>query len=62
MLQKIGQMEGTQGWISEYGRVEDEGRMALLLGRSVDSVGERREIEEVRKWWKNRQFSFWYLV
>lgn len=33
-------MEGTQGWIREYGRLEDEGRMELLLERSVDSVEE----------------------
>ena len=31
-------MEGTQGWIREYGRLEDEGKMALLLERSADSV------------------------
>ena len=38
MLEKIRWMEGTQGRISENGRLEDEGKMALLLGRSVDSV------------------------
>ena len=38
-------MEGTQGWISENGRLEDEGKMALLLGRSVDSVEGEEEIE-----------------
>ena len=32
-------MEGTQELIDEYGRVGDEGKMALLLGRSVKSLG-----------------------
>ena len=31
-------MEGTQEWIDEYGRVGDEGKMALLLGRNVKSL------------------------
>jgi len=46
--------------------VEDEARMALLLGRSVDSVegevGDRVDecvMEKVRKW---RQKRFWCLV
>jgi len=30
--------DGRNTGVDEYGRVEDEGRMALLLGRSVDSV------------------------
>ena len=44
MLEKIRQIEGTQGWIDEYGRVGGEGKMALVLGRSVKS-SERWEIE-----------------
>ena len=53
-------MEGTQELIDEYGRVGDEGKMALLLGRSVKSlereVGDRVDecvMEEVvagRNW------------
>ena len=38
LLEKIRQVEGTQGWIDEYGRVGGEGKMALLLGRSVKSL------------------------
>ena len=38
LLEKIRLMEGTQELIDEYGRVEDEGKMALLLGRSVKSL------------------------
>ena len=62
LLEKIRQIEGTQGWTDEYGRVGDEGKMALLLGRSVKSlereVGDRvdeRIMEEVRKWWQRRK-------
>ena len=33
LLEKIRQMEVTQEWIDEYGRVGGEGKMALLLGR-----------------------------
>ena len=44
LLEKIRQIEGTQGWIDEYGRVGGEGKMALVLGRSVKS-SERWEIE-----------------
>ena len=56
-LEKIRQIEGTQEWIDEY--MEgwgDEGKMALLLGRSGKSlemeVGDRVDehiMEEVRK-------------
>ena len=35
-------IEGTQELIVEYGRVGDEGKMALLLGLSVKSL-EREE-------------------
>ena len=42
----------------------DEGKMALLLGRSVKSlereVGDRVDecvMEEVRKWWKRNWFT-----
>ena len=38
MLEKIRLMEGTQEWIDEYGRVKLEGKMALLLGRSTESL------------------------
>ena len=55
-------MEGTQEWKDEYGRVGDEGKMALLLGRSVKSlereVGDRVDecvMEELRKWWQRRK-------
>ena len=55
-------MEGTQEWIDEYGRVGDEGKLALLLGRNVKSlereVGNRVDecvMEEVRKWWQRRK-------
>ena len=34
----IRQMEGTQEWIDEYGRVGDERKMVLLLGRSIKSL------------------------
>ena len=39
MLEKIRQIEGTKELIDEYGRVGDERKMALLLGRSVKSLG-----------------------
>ena len=62
LLEKIRQMEGTQEWIDEYGRVGDEGKMALLLGRSIKSlereVGDRVDecvMEEVKKWWQRRK-------
>ena len=62
LLEKIRQIEGTQEWIDEYGRVGDEGKMALLLGRSGKSlemeVGDRvdeRITEEVRKWWHEEE-------
>ena len=32
-LEKIRQIEGTQEWIDEYGRWEDEGKMALHVVR-----------------------------
>ena len=42
MLEKIRQMEGTQEWIDEYGRVGDERKMALLLARSIKrELGDR---------------------
>ena len=60
------QVEGTQGWLGEYGRVGDEEKVALLLGRRVKSlereVGDRvdeRIMEEVRKWWPRRN---WFTV
>ena len=37
-------IEGTQELIVEYGRVGDEGKMALLLGLSVKSL--EREVGE----------------
>ena len=46
MLEKIRQIEGTQEWIDEYGRVGGEGKMALLLGRSVKSLD--REVGDKR--------------
>ena len=62
LLEKIREMEGTQEWIDEYGRVVDEGKMALLLGKNVKSlereVGDRVDecvLEEVRKWWQRRK-------
>ena len=55
-------MEGTQEWIDEYGRVGDEGKMALLLGRNVKSLERKVSnrvdecvMEEVRKWWQRRK-------
>ena len=57
LLEKIRQMEETQEWMDEYGRVGDKGKMALLLGRSVKSLEREVEdgvgeciMEEVRKW------------
>ena len=38
LLEKIRQIEGMQEWIDEFGRVRDEGKMALLLGGSVKSL------------------------
>ena len=62
LLDKIRQMEGTQEWIDEYGRVGDEGKMALLLGRNVKSLERKVSnrvdecvMEEVRKWWQRRK-------
>ena len=47
----------------------DEGKMALLLGRSGKSlemeVGDRvdeRIMEEVRKWWQRRNLRNWFTV
>ena len=55
-------MKGTQEWIDECGRVGNEGKMALLLGRNVKGlereVGNRVDkcvMEEVRKWWQRRK-------
>ena len=63
LLEKIRQIEGTQGWIDEYGRVGGEGKMALLLGRSVKSlereVGDRVNECIMRKWWQRRN---WFTV
>ena len=42
LLEKIRQMEGTQEWIDEYGRVGGKGKMALLLERNVKSL--KREV------------------
>ena len=60
------QMKGTQEWIDECGRVGNEGKMALLLGRNVKGlereVGNRVDkcvMEEVRKWWQRRN---WFTV
>ena len=60
MLEKMRQMEGTQEWIDKYGRVGDEGKMALLLGRSVTSLEREVEdrvdvMEKVRRWWQRRK-------
>ena len=55
-------MEGTYEWIEEYGRVELEGKMALLLGRSTESS--EREVrnrvdecimEKARTWWQRQK-------
>ena len=62
LLEKIRQMEGTQEWMDEYGRVGDEGKLALLLGRSVrnlerevgDRVDERR-YGGSEKWWQRKK-------
>ena len=35
LVERIGQMEGTQEWLEEYWRAEEDGKMALLLGRST---------------------------
>ena len=41
-MERIGRMEGTQEWLEEYWRAEEEGKMALLLGRSIQGyVGAR---------------------
>ena len=57
LLEKIRQIEATQEWVDEYGRVGDKGKTALLLGRSVKSLEREVEdgvgeciMEEVRKW------------
>ena len=48
------QIEATQEWIDEYGRVGDKGKTALLLGRSLErEVGDRVDecvMKEARKW------------
>ena len=38
LLEMIRLMEGTHEWMEEYGRVELERKMALLLGRSTESL------------------------
>ena len=35
LVERIGRMEGTQEWLEEYWRAEEEGKVALLLGRSI---------------------------
>ena len=40
LLEKIRQMEGTQEWIDEYGRVRDEGKMAAAVGEECKEFGE----------------------
>ena len=54
--------EGTQiinNWLEEYWRAEEEGKMALLLGRSIQGdAGARVDecvMEEVLKWWLRRK-------
>ena len=54
LVERIGRMEGTQEWLEEYWRAEEEGKMALLLGRSIQGdAGARVDecvMEEVLKW------------
>ena len=53
LLEKIRLMEGTHEWMEEYGRVELEGKMALLLRRSTESL-EREGIGWVSALWRKR--------
>jgi len=54
-------MEGSQEWLEEYWRAEEEGKMALLLGSSIEGgagPGARVDeyvMEEVLKWWQRRK-------
>ena len=50
-MERIGRMEGTQEWLEEYWRAEEEGKMVLLLERSIE--GDAGVMEEVLKWWLN---------
>ena len=57
-MERIGQMEGTQEWLEEYWRAEEEGKMALLLGRSIQGdAGASLRVDEciMLKWWLRRK-------
>ncbi len=41
LLDKIDQVEGTEEWLEEYYRAEDEGKTALLLGRRVEGMADQ---------------------
>ena len=45
LVERIGRMEGTQEWLEEYWRAEEEGKMALLLGRSIQGDALMQELE-----------------
>ncbi len=67
MLDKIDQVEGTEEWLEEYYRAEDEGKTASLLGRRVEGMADQVVVrvnewvmEEVTKCWKRRKnLMFW---
>jgi len=58
LLERIGQMEGSQEWLEEYWRAEEEGKLALLLGSSIEGGAgpgagvDEYVMEEVLKWWQ----------
>ncbi len=58
LLRKIEQLEGTDEWVGEYRKAEDEGKLALLLGRrvegmSLEAISQVNDwiMEEMREWW-----------
>ena len=57
-------MEGSQEWLEEYWRAEEEGKMALLLGSNIEGGAgpgagvDEYVMEEVLKWWQRQELVY----
>ena len=62
LLGMIEGIDGTEEWMAEWRNIGDEGRVGVLLGRSVAGVKEvlvridRVAMGDVLKWWERKKY------
>ena len=70
VIEEVGVIEGTEEWMAEWRNNGGEGRVGLLLGRSVAGVKEKLLVRidrvvmaNVLKWWEQSKiFDIWYFI